>query len=361
MRGCYVAAIAAFACAGSLGAQTPARWRLEAIATIEGPSEAEPFGVIRSIALRADGRVAVVDASAKRVSVYDASGKPLGYAGRIGSGPGETTQPYAVAWLSDTLAILDPFGSHIVFLTHGQVSPAQAIIQRLTGGNTVRFYPVSVTKAYTLASRRVGTELQSVFVGYSGRVPGDTIARPPFAAMPSGTDCKRPDGAIVFFTWPEGSRQLVVPARADGAIATAQSGEYRAALTSATGVQLASLTRAITPLPIPDSVWNAGIAEYNAFVSQYGAAACSRTPVRASHAAPLRAISIALDGAVWVTVRSTEGRTFDVFAPNGTLRAIIAAPPHIEDVPIAVAGDRVALVAETGDGAQVLKLYRIVR
>src|SRR5689334_6607383 len=89
-------------------AQAPVAWRLEPIATIEGLSDDDPFTRIRHIALRADGRLVVVDDKVKQVSMFDPQGKSLGVVGRVGGGPGEYRDPYAAAWLADTLAIYDP-------------------------------------------------------------------------------------------------------------------------------------------------------------------------------------------------------------------------------------------------------------
>ncbi|HKS05329.1 MAG TPA: hypothetical protein VJR92_03365 [Gemmatimonadaceae bacterium] len=349
-------------CAATASAQEPAHWRLEPVATIEGVSATEPFGVVRSLALRRDGRLAVVDRSANRVSLFDVTGRSLGYAGRIGSGPGETRQPYAVAWLADTLAILDPVEAHIVFLTHGQTPLGQTVVQRITGGNTVRFYPVSPTKAYTVISARIGAESKSGFAGYAGRAPRDTVIPPELATdIAWGTECNRPDGGISFFRWPEAPTNIRVPVRPDGGIVIGSSGEYRLTIRGANGATLGTLSRGIRPAPIADSTWNAGLDDYRKHVAQFGAASCKATPTRPKSAAPIRAVTAASDGSIWVTVLQDDGLTFDVFSSTGQLRAVVSVPKHDTNVSVAVAGDRVAIVAESGDGAPVVRLYRVVR
>jgi hypothetical protein len=356
-----LACLALFAIASSAHAQTPARWRLEPTATIEGASAADPFGVIRGLALHRDGRLVVVELAAKRVTAFDAQGRPLGKIGRDGSGPGEYRLPYYAAWLADTIGIFDPGESRVVYLTNGQVPLRVTPSERLTGGIDVRFYPVSPTKAYLFGVRRAGNKLERVFIGYDGSGARDTVAVPEMPALPSGAICKRSDGGITFFSWLEAPRRFAFPVRADGAMAIGSTGEYAVAIQSRAGAALAVIRRDIVAPALPDSAWNAGNADYEKHVAKFGAASCDATPVRPAHRAPIRAITVADDGDLWITALGTGGRVFDVFSPDGRYRATVPAPEYVENLPIVVAGNRLALVAEDASGAQVVRLYRVVK
>lgn len=342
-------------------AQSPARWRLEQIATIEGPSAADPFGVIRGLALHRDGRLAVVELNAKRVTLFDAQGRPLGKIGRDGSGPGEYRMPYYAAWLGDTIGIFDPGEARVVYLTNGRSPLRVTPSQRSTGDIMVRFYPVSPTKAYLLGSRRAGSKSETVFIGYDGSGARDTVARPETPPLPSGAVCKHSDGGITFFSWPEAPRSIALPVRADGAMAIANTAEYKVAIQSPTGAPLSVIRRDIVAAPLPDSAWKGGNADYEKHVSTFGAASCDATPVRPAHRAPIRAITVASDGDLWITALGTAGRVFDVFSADGRYRASMPAPEYLEQIPIVVAGNRVALVAEDANGAQVVRLYQVVK
>jgi hypothetical protein len=315
---------------------------------------------VRHLALHVDGRVVVTEGKPGRVSIFNGSGAAMGVVGRNGSGPGEYGSPYATAWLGDTLAIYDVTESRVVLLTQGKSPLRTERTVRLSGSNDVRFYPVSRTKAYLMQSQRSGTTSNTIFVGF-GSGKRDTVSAPPRPPIASGTMCRMGDG-LAFFSWPEAPRNIAIPVRTDGAMATGNTGSYRISITAG-GKAVATLARTdLVPLAVADSTWNAGMADYYAHVKQYGAASCEDTPKRPPHRAPIRALTVADNGEFWVTVQGKGEYAYNVFAPDGTLRATLVAPrTGDERIMIAVAGNRLAMVDRDVDDVQTVKLFRIVR
>ena len=356
------AAILLAALATVANAQARAKWQLQEIATIEGVSADEPFGAIRSVALHADGRVVVVDESAHRVSMFDANGRSLGFVGRVGGGPAEFRDPYSAVWIADTLAVYDPGESRIAFLTNGKTPLRIQQTARLTGGHTVRFYPVSRNKAYLLQVRRAGTRSERVFVPIGGGGAPDTVVLPPSPQLSSGTMCKI-DGGIRFFTWPEAPVEIVLPVRRDGSIVHGHTGAYQLKVQSPAAAPVATIARTdVTFLEFPESMFDAELETYRKHVAEYGAAGCQSKPVKPPHRAPLKAVAVADNGDIWVSAYGKNDYTHDVFTPDGKLRGSIPIKGIVANhIPLAITGDRVALVEQDRDGVQTVKLFRIVR
>lgn len=90
----------------------PGPWRLSPepvleIGTIEG-DEAYVFGRIRGAVRLSDGRIAVADAGAPDLRIFDAEGRHVRTLGREGEGPGEFQGPSLLGALpGDTLVVVD--------------------------------------------------------------------------------------------------------------------------------------------------------------------------------------------------------------------------------------------------------------
>jgi hypothetical protein len=343
-------------------AQTPAKWRLEPVAAIEGLSETDPFGTVRSIALHADGRLVVTEMNVKRVSMFDGEGKSLGVVGRVGGGPGEYREPYSAVWLGDTLAIYDPRESRVVFLTNGKIPLRTELTAPLTGGFEVRFYPVSRSRAYLMQSRRTGNQAATVFIGFGGGAARDTVTVPSLPPISSGAMCQMEKGAITFFSWPEAPKNIAFPVRIDGSMALGNTGTYDIRIQSGRGSVASVARKDFVVNPLDDFMWQTENARYRKHVEKFGAASCDATPVRPPHRAPIRAMTVADNGDIWITVHGKSEYAFNVFGPDGRFRATLDAPPRgLAEIPIAIAGDRVAYVEDDRDGVQVVKLFRIVK
>ena len=343
-------------------AQTPvpAIWRLEPIATLEGISPDDPYGVIRGIALHRDGRVVVTESNPRRVSLVNAQGRSVGMVGRIGSGPGEYREPYSSVWLADTLAIYDPGESRVLYLTQASTHLRTESTPRYTGPD-IRFFPVSRTKAYLPMPDLEATRIGTVFVGFGGPGTRDTLSLPQQPQISSAVACGG-KGSVRFFTAYQAPKSFAVPIRADGALAVGNTGQYQIAI-QRRGALMATLTRKdFVPMPLTNATWRFANQEYQRHVDQFGAASCGKPPVKPAHVSPILATAVADNGDIWVTVRGKDEYAFNVFDSNGVMRGSLSVPRGaLAHVPIAVAGDRIAYATEDRDGVQSVHLARIVK
>lgn len=79
---------------------------LEADLVIGGVEEG--FGHLADVTTVADGRIAILDRMEKTIWLYDHQGKRLGSIGREGKGPGEFTNPVALAWTGARFVVMQP-------------------------------------------------------------------------------------------------------------------------------------------------------------------------------------------------------------------------------------------------------------
>ena len=118
-----------------------AQWKAELVATITADTGVgEAFGSVRSVLLDRDGSVYVVDPSYRQISVFDSTGALTRRIGRRGSGPGEYMMPYSLAWLGDSLALLDPGVPRVMLVDKSGAWARQWPYHRLTGSSAVRLY-----------------------------------------------------------------------------------------------------------------------------------------------------------------------------------------------------------------------------
>ena len=111
-------------------------WRhclAELVVTIGTDSGDASFASIRSLLYARNGELLVVDHRSKEVKVFDSMGAFLRRIGRTGAGPGEFADPYSLAWLGDTLALLDPGNSRIGLFGPDEKWIGQLPVQPITG------------------------------------------------------------------------------------------------------------------------------------------------------------------------------------------------------------------------------------
>jgi hypothetical protein len=342
-------------------AETAPKWRLEDAGLIAGPAPRQRFFKVRGVALHPDGRFAVVDKGNKLVTLFDTLGRPRGSVGMEGRGAGQYQEPYSAAWLGDTLAVFDHLGGRVVYFTNGITPNGESITIPMSGDETVRWYPVSASRAYLRSVRLAGTKFTPVLVGFQGRGPRDTLVIPDPPPIANGASCKTEGGGLTYFQWPEAPTQFAIPIREDGSLAVAITSEYRVLLRSPKNDTIATLRAKTAPVGILQGEWDAGLKEYYRFLERHGEAVCDAKPVRPPHRAPLRAITLSLDGDIWVTVLDGPTLRFDVYGADGKIKATMPAPPHNIATPVVIAGSRVLVVAPGVGGGDVVHLYRIVR
>lgn len=252
------------------------RWHASLLATV-GADSATEFGTVRSVLLDSLGALYVVDPSFVQLSVFDPQGALRNRLGQRGAGPGEYTRPYSIAWLHDSLVLLDPGNSRITVYGRDGVWARQWVAERITGDQTIRLYRTPPAGFWVYGTRPTAEGLEGLFIRYTSAGPTDTV--PSFRspeAVGKGAVCHRPDGAISFFSPPFGPVQYLTPTAA-GERLVALSTAYRIAVLGRADDTLRAIERTVTPAPLTDAEWNAELEEFLAFRREWPTAHCDRT------------------------------------------------------------------------------------
>lgn len=340
-----------------------ATWHAELIATITADSGVgEAFGSVRSVLLDRDGSVYVVDPSYRQVSVFDSTGALLRRIGRRGTGPGEYTNPYSLAWLGDSLALLDPGIPRVMLVNKAGEWIAQWPYLRFTGGSAVRLYRTPT--GFWAMGHRPGPDgrPQSTFARHTANGPVDTIAvhRATYAQGTSAT-CRLPNGQLDFFNAPFTAVPYVIPDEEGRQYASALSG-YRIAVLGSAQDTLFAIERPLRGAPITDAEWDEGNREFAEYQARERDEHCDRTSFdRAATKAIVQWIFLDPEGQLWVEVLSDEGLSYDVFGPDGRLRATVTGLPTSGGNDPSVTNGRFAVAVADSDEVQRVEIYRLRR
>jgi hypothetical protein len=341
----------------------PPVWRLEPVVTIgsldEGPAA---FGRVSSIMADADGNIYVADGQAAEIRVFDQSGAHVRTIGRRGAGPAEFRSLYAMAWLSDTIAVLDPGNARIELLLRDGTPAGTFRHQPLTGAN-LYLHRASDREFYARAVAP-GAErgrMSSVFVRYSAAGAADTIPEPPPAAgsNQSAIVCHSEE-MISAFAVPFQSRRehtfLSGSRRVGG-----ETGEYRIAITGAAGDTLRVIERERAPVSVSDSAWNAGLVDYRTFRERNAGARCEPSgPTRPASKPAWTSLFVDHDGRLWVRATLPDGEVFELFDADGRLVGSVPVPPDMRGtLPYFRDGKLYVVEADELD-VQRVAVYRVV-
>jgi hypothetical protein len=313
------------------------------------------------VLLDSAGAVHVLDPSFVQLSVFNPDGSLRARWGRRGSGPGEYTLPYSIAWLHDSVALLDPGNSRLMVLGPDGRWARQWVAQRLTGGLHVRLIRTPPRGFWMFTTRPAPDgSLTSLFVRFTSDGPGDTLVvyRPP-EAIGRGSRCDRPDGGITFFNPPFGTTPLMMP-NAAGEQVVAVSTAYRIAFLDAANDTLRVIERTVTPAVVSDAEWESELKEWREFREQWPTARCDRDSwARVTTKPMLEAMFVDDEGQLWVQVLTAKGRIYDVFGMDGRLRASVTGLPPTGGVDPSVVAGRIAFAVEDSNDVQTVQVFRI--
>lgn len=336
-------------------------WRAESLfvlgASNGGPTE---FGSVRSVLLGHAGQLYVVDPTNRVISVFDSTGAFSHRLGRDGAGPGEYRDPYSVAWLGDSLALLDPGNARIGLYDASEHWVTSWRVQQLTGGQFIRLYRTPPTFwAYAIRPAAVGPAGR--FIRYTSAGARDTLPFVPTILPDEGARCPGPGRGISFFSAPYAASSISVPTPI-GAIATAVTSYYRVSFVGPTGDTSRVIEREIAATPITDAEWTAANAEWIRFRKDWPTAKCSRTDFPRPSRKPFL-VSLFFDDVqrLWVEVVTPNGPRYDVFSADGRLLATVAGLPESDGIDPSIAGNRIALVGRGADDTPVVRVYRLTR
>lgn len=328
-----------------------------AIGGTGGPTE---FGGIRSVLLAKGGSLYVADPSYRAVSVFDSTGRFLRQLGREGAGPAEYRSPYSLAWLGESLAVLDPGNSRIGLYDPSGMWARSWMVQPITGGQLIRLYRTPPT-FWSYGLRPAGARTEGLFIRYTPAGPADSLPLiRPSAGLAAGRRCDRPDQGITFFPAPFGPALLQVPTPG-GLRALALNTDYRIAFVSPRGDTVRMIERRVEPATIIDSEWVEANADWVKFRSDWPTAICDQGAFeRPQFKPPLAFLFYDDQGRLWVELTTQAGPQYDVFDPAGRLLATVAGLPSTGGIDPSVAGDRIAFAGRDSADAPVVRIFRVV-
>ena len=318
-------------------------------------ASAPPLGAVWSLVADSAGNVYLADESNARIVVFDSSGRFQRVLGRRGHGPGEFEDLTSLAWAGDTIAALDWRNGRVMFLGtdgswRGSV-PAQPISGpeirlRRTGGT---FYQPGYRPAPS------GHGIERLLVGYHGAGLRDTLVVPDMRIEGNAVECSA-NGGISGFSVPFAPTSIVTVSP-EGELVAARSDDYRIAVLHPNGDTARVVERDVAPVPVTDSEWAAGTAEFREFRRKYPDANCQPSEMtRPAAKAPLRSISFDPRGRMWVERWTADGAAFDVFDQGGKLVGEVSAPLRDEMVPPYVRGGRVYLAVPDSVGEEGVRV-----
>lgn len=353
-----------------LNAGDPPRWSLEPVLDIGlpgGAGEPEPaeFGRVHGLAVDADGNVWVGDQQGTEIRRFGADGSFRGAFGRSGQGPGELVALHSMAWLGDTLAVLDGMQGRVLLF-----DPAGAPLGQwpypggLSGSpSTIRFYQISRFEAYGFAPLRDG-EFPGVSVGFLRFTPegrtGALPRRPPPGQVQGTVVCPEPDtGIIRIFSNPFAIGVLRHPT-VGAAVLEARTDSVRIAWVGGRGDTVRVMDDRFSFAPLTDEDWEEATADVRDFHETHRGVRCEGEAVRPPHQPPLIGAEYDAEGRLWLELRTAEGTAFRVYDPEGRLLAQLAAPERSDRIPPAFGPGWMAVLVEGEYGEDVVRLFRII-
>ena len=307
-------------------------------------ANAEDFSVVRWVFVGPQGEIVVPEPQDSRLRVYDSTGTLVAAVGRSGEGPGEFQAVAPVFWAADTLVVFDMQLARATYLLPDG-TPARTEAGRFfrpdfgaSGADSsfMFFTPEAVDEEGAM----LGSAYLNVSTGGrsgSARLVILRVSRdgePRVVASPPRWDDERWNVTIsgltnsvpfAFGPWPEiapdGSRFLFATADQSTLDAT-----YNLTLVRPTHDTVFTRSYAYAAEPIPDSAMDRGIAEMvpeNNLARRFRAQARERAPA----VYPPTAVTLGLDGTIWVALRSTEhGTPVHVLSETGDPIASLLLP-----------------------------------
>jgi len=338
------------------------RWTPELVASIgtaeEGPAS---FGRFRSLLLTGEGGVLVADAGNTIIREFDAQGAWHRDIGRGGAGPAEYREPYSLAWVGDTLAVLDPMNARVGLFAGDGSWRGQWPAPPMGGGTDVRLFPSGDGAVYLMGLDRSGGQLTRLYLGHRPSGVVDTlIDLPRRQGLAGGLDCELPrTGAIMFFEIPFTPRRLQVVGPG-GTFVVAETERYTVAWLTPTGDTVRVIQREASPVPITDAEWDDATKEFREAKEKYPDLTCGVATIPRPATKPaLKDLFLADDGALWVDRWTTAGVVTEVFDRQGTLLGAFPAIDRNDNVVPSARGRRMAVAATDSAGIPYVRIYEL--
>lgn len=323
--------------------------------TVRGGTE--PFEHITSVLAHRDGRVFVADGGAREIHVFDTAGALVRTIGRQGSGPGEFSTLYSIAWVGDTLAAMDPGNARIGLFANAETWVGAWRYQTLTGDpREIRMVRSGPGEFYVpvVTGPRGRRWVRFTSVGST-----DTVPEPP----PDPRDrlgavtCFRSDGTVAGFAVPFAPRTVFTFGPA-GSVATAWTGEYRIVLRRVTSRTDKVIVRSHRGAAVTNAAWDSALAPYRRFRERHPDARCDpENPGRPGSKPVVSRVFWDGEGYLAVEALSASQSLLDTYDSTGVLMRTLLLPSHDERIEPQVLGRRLYLVGIDTLGIQVLLAF----
>ncbi|MFN8573981.1 MAG: 6-bladed beta-propeller [Gemmatimonadaceae bacterium] len=331
---------------------------LRRIGTRDG--SALEFGAIRSVLMDDENTLYVVDHGYGALTVIDSAGKFIQHIGRKGAGPGEFGSPYSVAWLNDTLALLDPGNSRIGLFKKNGAWVGSWLTLRISGGQFVRLYRTG-SSFWSVGVRPAAPQPQTVYVHYGTAGPIDTLPLARVDMPNANIRCTTKQEGVSFFANPYGPQLIALPTP-NGELFVARSDQYRLTFLTKSGDTSRVVERAWQPVPITDDEWAIAGKDFESYREKWPSSACDRSAFeRPRNKPPLVSAFYDRRGMLWVETVALNGPIYDVFDPTGRLLASVRGLPASGGIDPAFTDTRAAFVESDTSVTPTIQVYEILR
>ena len=329
----------------------------------EGP---DVFSDVRDLAVDRAGRIYVLQSTAKRVAVFDDSGRFLRSFGRAGGGPGEFENPIGIQLdPAGRLWVSDPRNArYTLFDSGGRVLASHP--------RRLRMYGWQWDGRFMADGRLVERDMID---GAPGERAGTAHVRfdPSFTAadtlLPAAAPGGDPNENAFVFRRADGTTYFTIPFRPGplsvldprGFHWSGSSAEYRLVQRTLDGDTVRVVTREFTPVPVAEG----DLAEFREEIRDFiGSPGYDESRIPKAKPA-FQTVTVASDGHLWVRrhlAHGDGGTAFDVLDPEGRFLGEVRLPAEIAVYgPLLIGRDAIhAVVRDALDVPQVVR-WRIVR
>ncbi|HEX8395300.1 MAG TPA: 6-bladed beta-propeller [Longimicrobium sp.] len=324
-----------------------------------GKSGEVDFGMIVDVAMDAEGRVWVADASSNDIRVFTRDGELVRTVGRRGGGPAEFTSLGGMDWdLAGRLWVMD--GGNARFSVWD------------TAGNLVATHPRTVdvsTTPWPLGFDRSGrlfdvasvggAEIDALVAYDSLLKPLDTLRLPPFQEPAAERVSMNGSSRVVSRTVLPFSPSQKWALDRRGYVWVAVTDKYRIERRGPDGRVDGVVRRTVPPVPVNRVQRNAALEQLRTLKRQGAQVDESALPTTLP---VLYYFFASEDGHLWVSTAKGDGFGYDVFTPAGLYLGEVRTPERLRPSPAPVIrGDYMAGVATNEDGEETILMLRIVR
>lgn len=338
-------------------------WSVERLGTVGraatlGSPVPDEFGRVSSVTMGPNDRVWIADQLQHQIKVFRPDGSLARDVGREGQGPGEFSALYSLAWVGETLLVLDLGNGRIAELSiEGDWLGTRPAPGRVSGSPAMlRFYPVSDTSVVQWSLGRGGERIW-VEQGPEGVVRewSQVMVESPETTL---LRCSYPGGTF-YESIPFAGRQLNHPA-SSGRSYLAWSADYRIALVGPTGDTLRVIDRDWPDVAISDEEWDRATAEFREFQEEWPGADCTPPGMERPHRkAALESLLLDTEGRIWVEAVDEGGRVWEVFDSGGGLLGSIPGFRYQDRVAPSIRQGRIAWSSTDSLGVEYVHWARV--